>query len=40
MTQYSVQPRGRIFIKDYGFFPFAKNMSKSLGKIISKNLKR
>ena len=34
MTQYSVQPRERIFVKDYKFLPFAKNM----GKNISRNL--
>ena len=22
----SVQPRGRIYVKDYGFLPFSKNM--------------
>ena len=34
MTRYSVQPRDRIFVKDYGFLSFTKNM----GKKISKNL--
>ena len=38
MTQYSVQPRDRIFVKCYEFFSFAKNMSKNIGKNISKNL--
>ena len=38
MMQYSVHPRDRIFVKDYGFLSFAKNMSKDIGKIISKNL--
>ena len=38
MTQYSVQPRGRIFVKGYGFLFFAKNMSKNIGKNISKDL--
>ena len=35
---YSVQPRDRIFVKDYGFFSFAKIMGKNIGKNISKNL--
>ena len=34
MTQYSVQPRYRIFVKDYGFFSFAKNMGENIGKNI------
>ena len=38
MTRYSVQPRDQIFVKGYGFLSFAENMSKSLGKRISKNL--
>ena len=27
---YSVEPRDRIYVKGYGFLPFAKNMGKSL----------
>ena len=38
MTHYSVQPRGRKFVKVYGFLSFAKNMSKTICKIISKIL--
>ena len=38
MTHYSVQPRDQIFVKDYGFLPFAGNMDKNVGKNISKNL--
>ena len=38
MTQYSVQPRDQIFVKDYGFLSFAKNMSKNIGKNIIKKL--
>ena len=38
MTRYSVQPRDRIFLKGYGFLPFAKNMGKNNGKNLSKNL--
>ena len=33
MTAYSVQPRDRIFVKGYGFLPFAKNMGKNFSKI-------
>ena len=29
---YSVQPRDQIFVKDYGFLSFAKNMGKNIGK--------
>ena len=36
--RYLVQPRGRIFVKGYGFLYFSKNMGKSTGKNISKNL--
>ena len=38
MTGYSVKSRDRIFVKDYGFLSFAKNMGKNIGKSISKNL--
>ena len=38
MTRYSVQPRHRKFVKGNGFLSFAKNMSESIGKNISKNL--
>ena len=38
MTRYSVQPKGRIFVKGYGFLSFAKNMGKNIGKNISKTL--
>ena len=34
MTRYSLQPRGRIFLKGYGFLSFAKN----IGRNIIKNL--
>ena len=37
MTRYSFQPRNRIFVKDYGFLHFAKNMDKNICKNISKN---
>ena len=32
MTQYSVQPRNRIFVKGYGLLPFVRNMGKMLVK--------
>ena len=38
MMRYSVQPRDCIFVKGYGFLPFAKSMGKNIGKNISKNL--
>ena len=38
MTPYSVQPRGRIFVKGCGFLSFSKNIGKNIGKNISKNL--
>ena len=33
---YSVQPRDRIFLKNYGCLSFAKNMGRDIGKNISK----
>ena len=36
--RYSVQPRNRIFVKDYGFWSFAKSIGKNIGKNISKNV--
>ena len=38
MLRYSVQPRDQIFVKDYWFLFFAKNMDKNIGKNISKTL--
>ena len=38
MMRYSVQPRGRTFVKGYEFLSFAKNMGKNIGKNVSKNL--
>ena len=38
MMRYSVQPGDRIFFKGYRFLFFAKNMSKNIGKDISKIL--
>ena len=39
MTRYSVQLRERIFVKDYGFLSFAKNMGKNVGKNIYRDLR-
>ena len=36
MVCYLVQPRDLIFVKGYGFLSSAKNMSKKIGKNISK----
>ena len=38
MTCYSVEPRDQIFLKDYGFLSFAKNMGKKIGQNIRKSL--
>ena len=35
MICYSTEPMNQIFIKDYGFFSFPKNMSKNISKILS-----
>ena len=35
---YSVQPRGRMFVKIYGILSFARNIGKNIGRNISKNL--
>ena len=32
MTQCSVQPRDRIFVKGYGFLSFVRNIRKNIGK--------
>ena len=36
MTCFSNEPRDQIFVKDYEFLPFAKNVSKNFDKNISK----
>ena len=36
--RYSVQSVDRMFVKGYGFLSFAKNMGKTIGKNIRKNL--
>ena len=38
MTRYSVQPIDPVLVKGYGFLSFVKNMSKDIGKNITKNL--
>ena len=36
--RYSFEPRDRIYVKEYGFLSFAKNMSKSLSNKYSQKL--
>ena len=36
--RYSTEPRDRIFVKNYGFLSFLKNMGKKICKNVSKNL--
>ena len=38
MTQYSVQPGEKIFVKGYGFLSLAKTMSTNIGKNTSQHL--
>ena len=40
MTRYSIQQRNWIFVKDYVFLSFARNMGKNIGKNICKNLSK
>ena len=35
--RYSIEPRDRIYVKEYGFLSFAKNMGKSLSNKYVKN---
>ena len=35
---YSIQPRDRIYVKEYGFLSFAKNMDKNLSNKYSQKL--
>ena len=37
--RYSTEPRGRIYIKGYGFLSFAKNIGKNLSKNLSSKYK-
>ena len=38
MMCYSIQPRKRIFVKNYEFSSFTKNIGANIGKDISKNV--
>ena len=38
MTHYLVQQRDQIFVKDYEFLSFTKNMGRNIGKNKSKHL--
>ena len=38
MTHYSVQSKNVVFVKDYGFLPFAKDIAENIGKNIIENL--
>ena len=33
--RHSIEPRGRRYVKHYGFLIFAKNIGKNIGKNIS-----
>ena len=34
--RYSIEPKGRVYVKGYGFLSFAKNMRKNLSNKYSK----
>ena len=36
--RYSIEPRDRVFVKDYIFLSLAENMGKNIGKNVSQNL--
>ena len=36
--RYSIEPRDRVYVKEYGFLSFAKNIVKSLSNKYSQNL--
>ena len=38
--RYSIEPRGRIYVKGYGFLSFAKNMGKSLSNKLLDSAKK
>ena len=38
--RYSVQSKDRIFVKNYEFLSFVKNMDKNICKNLSQNLSR
>ena len=35
MTRYYIEPKDEIYVKDYRYLPFAKDMSKNTGENIS-----
>ena len=37
MMCYSIEPRDRIFVKIFGFMPYAQNMGKNISKNINKH---
>ena len=36
--RYSIEPKDRIYVKEYGFLSFAKNMDKNLSNKYSQKL--
>ena len=38
MTCCSIKPKDQMFVKNYGFWSFAKNMNKNIVENICKNL--
>ena len=38
--RYSVEPRDRVYVKGYGFMPFAKSMSNKYGKKLVDTAKK
>ena len=38
--RYSIEPRDRIYVKEYGFLPFAKSLSNKYGKKLLDNTKK
>ena len=38
MTCYSIEPKDLIFLKDYGFLSFSKNIGKNMNKNLSDNI--
>ena len=37
-VRYSIEPRDRIYVKEYGFLSFARNMGKNLSNKYGQNL--
>ena len=40
MARYSIQPRDRIFVKDYGFLSFVRNLSSKYTQKLLDHAKR